>query len=1418
MFIRIIKKAAGWFAGFGIFFVVLAFAFSFALRTDRLETAIGTYVNQAIPGAVLYKEIDLSLFTGTAVAKDFQLVDPEGRTLISVNQLYLNLSWFSLFRNTIHLDEVMLDGLVVYLETDGKGDLNLLRAFPSVTDTPPDDTDAAFELPVNVTFGEFTLNRGTVRYRDYEDPPGEYEEIMTRNISIQSMKGNVNRRSGHGYLELGPCDIKLDDMKSHVKQLVIETALKKDVLSPFTLHLDSDMGICDLKGSISDLWTGPRYDLDVTLDASLEGIDRVFDVECELVGRVTGGGKVSGHWDDPEIKALLHCDGGKVLGSVVGDLDLDAKMRNRVIDIRRLAVKAPGGDAVIKGFVYFDKAFEKGFFTSDFIEPEFAWDLYADQMWTRPDKVPGIPESVKGHVKSSLMFKGKGFFFESMVAQARISARADAFRFLDDQPGSTYQLITTATMDHSKLTVKRFNLEGVKNSLNLKGNYRTDNDVWSADLDFRSTDLSQFPVIRPYGDFAGQLNFETSLKGTLDTVSGRVKTWGDKLIWDDIILGAVSVDGYLKPTGVFSVAQATLKHQNTEIEGAGDIGIFDGRNKMDILLSFRDVDAGYVVDEDELKGLCSGNLALRGDVLKPVGDLQLSVRDLAWQTYALGSLATDLHYAEGLVSFRDLKLINKRSTVEARGTVLVLDSRTDSLLDDPVCDMAVTSKELHLEDFYPPVKGTVSVDTRFKGPLTRSLGHFELEGREFDLGGQKLDTLKASLILAEENILVTNITAGLGSEETVTARGRVSLVNKDYDLTLKTRGLSMKNIDVLSSQDVFDGKITGDVKGKGSFSNPGFSGNVSLSDVSVNNQPLDDADLDVDLKDNVLTLTGRAMVDLDARMRVDTFDFSAKALFDHTDLEPFFRMGGLEDLGGEVSGVLNVQGNLDRLQEIKGKAELADLFVKYKTTPLVKNDYLVLNLENKRMHLPETRLVMLENGYLVIGGEGTKDGVLDFRMNGSVPLRVIELFSDDLDGFTGDLDLKASVGGTFDKPVVLADLGIRAAGFVIPELMQTVHDMNGRIRLTSGNISIEELKGNLDSGRFSVAGDMALEDFKPTYLSLVMTGEALPISVPDMLDLKLNSRITVKGTPDDSLMEGDLVVLEGKYYKDVSLDLINVVKKNNRNQAPPSRGFTDPFLRSMGLNLSLTHKNPFEVDNNIAYLSLKPDLRVLGTLNMPRLSGRAEVEKGLISYQKKEFEVTKGLVDFINPYSIEPTLDVQCQTVIRDWIIYLQISGTPENMKFSLTSTPVLEDADILSLLVLGKTTDEIIEGNGEKTQSAAKLLAGIVSRNIEKNIKDATGIDTVKVEYTTTTTTDQDTTSTDGDEVVDNTENGVKVTLGKELSERLALEYGVETRGGLTIHQAESTYWFFENMMMKAFQNTENNYGAELVYRIEFR
>ena len=89
---------------------------------------------------------------------------------------------------------------------------------------------------------------------------------------------------------------------------------------------------------------------------------------------------------------------------------------------------------------------------------------------------------------------------------------------------------------------------------------------------------------------------------------------------------------------------------------------------------------------------------------------------------------------------------------------------------------------------------------------------------------------------------------------------------------------------------------------------------------------------------------------------------------------------------------------------------------------------------------------------------------------------------------------------------------------------------------------------------------------------------------------------------------------------------------------------------------------PFLVDNNMANLEIVPDLKLSGTAARPILSGRATVTQGEVMFRGKTFPVTRGVVDFVNPNKIEPSLDIYSKTQIRSWVVYLSVSGTPDQL------------------------------------------------------------------------------------------------------------------------------------------------------------
>ena len=97
----------------------------------------------------------------------------------------------------------------------------------------------------------------------------------------------------------------------------------------------------------------------------------------------------------------------------------------------------------------------------------------------------------------------------------------------------------------------------------------------------------------------------------------------------------------------------------------------------------------------------------------------------------------------------------------------------------------------------------------------------------------------------------------------------------------------------------------------------------------------------------------------------------------------------------------------------------------------------------------------------------------------------------------------------------------------------------------------------------------------------------------------------MSGTPDTSQITGDIVLLDGLYYKDISINPLGIVGgERKRKVKPPPAEYSAPYIRNMRFDIGVQTRSAFRVDNNMARLTVAPDIQVMGTLQSPSVSGR----------------------------------------------------------------------------------------------------------------------------------------------------------------------------------------------------------------------
>ena len=137
-------------------------------------------------------------------------------------------------------------------------------------------------------------------------------------------------------------------------------------------------------------------------------------------------------------------------------------------------------------------------------------------------------------------------------------------------------------------------------------------------------------------------------------------------------------------------------------------------------------------------------------------------------------------------------------------------------------------------------------------------------------------------------------------------------------------------------------------------------------------------------------------------------------------------------------------------------------------------------------------------------------------------------------------------------------------------------------------------QADLGSGNITLTGSADLNNGMPDTFELSIDAAQVPVDVPDTLEMTLNSQLTWAGTMNKSMVTGRIDIFEGNYYKDVDLSLVSIAAQATKKSRPKVREPGPDFLKNIGLNIYVTRREAIVVDNNLALMSISPNISVPG--------------------------------------------------------------------------------------------------------------------------------------------------------------------------------------------------------------------------------
>ena len=1198
-----------------------------------------------------------------------------------------------------------------------------------------------------------------------------------------------------------------DKIQTDLTGLLARTTLRKDLLAPLLIHAETGLSKINMKGSARDLFTEPGFDVTVDATVSLPELKDALRLSEELTGEMTIRFDLEGTLDNPEFKMYIGYDGGIIAGVQVDSANLDAGFIDRILEVNDAHIVSDYGTVTATGHVDLQKVFPEGIFAGNRQFDALSYSFSINGEGIELERLPVNDTALEGKVNTNIDFSGTGISFESI--SSRISAGISCERLVFNQNGPVVDVSIKALgrIEGYIARVDVLEVSSAQASLEARGSLDLSSKEVMARIELDVPDLEG--ILKPFdvhGD--GRLSIAAEVSETISLPMIEFFVNGKQLRFEGITVGNITCTGGLDRQGIVRISSLVLKNKGSRIQGSGSARLFERfpdirtDQPLNVAAEIHSVNVQDFIDVPGFKGVFDGEVMVDGSVDTPDALINLTATGINIKDYRIGNVRSSMGFSEGMFLLDNVLVENNRSRLHISGEVKVFDPETKHFFQDPQIRINLDGATVFLQDIAQGLTGRVNAAVSLEGSMKHPQGSVSLSGNNIDLGFQKIDEILVLSTLKDQRIMLETLklVPGIG-DEPITGTGWFSL-QKEYAFQLSGSGISLENIDVLAANHVSSGWAGFSITGNGTYAEPCLEGEFFFGDVFVNQERLGDVRIVLDLHDNIVRLKGKQGLDFHATYLIAQGDLSGSVVFDSLDLSPYFQIARYPDLSGTVTGKIEGSGNIHSIKDVKASMDLNHLRVNFMNRQIISGESLRASLEGKEFSVPGIHLVLGEKGWINIEGGGELHGNQSIRAQGDIPLQVLDPFIEDLSDTSGSLLLSGHMELVDGECGFMGELELREISFRVPYTDQLIHGTSGRIVMTPKALELKNIAGASETGSFDLSGTVALKAMRPEEIDMRLQAWSLPVNVPDTLDLLVDMDVVVRGNRDDTRMQGSVVLLEGLYYKDVEVDFVKRVVGESPETRAPRGSIGLAFLRNMKLDISISRRNPLFIDNNIAQLDINPDLRLSGTLNDPVIYGRSTIESGTVVFRNRIFTVTKGVIDFLDPYATRATIDVHSKVRVRDWKIYLDVFGTPDALSISLRSDPPAEDNDILSLIVLGRTSQEIITGKGGRTPSASTMVATLIASRYGEDIREFTGLDLLELESG----------------VDDDFADTVRLTIGKELSRRIMLKYAMELKDSEISQRAVAEYRLFENIVLNGFQDTRGIFGADMLYRLEFR
>ena len=330
---------------------------------------------------------------------------------------------------------------------------------------------------------------------------------------------------------------------------------------------------------------------------------------------------------------------------------------------------------------------------------------------------------------------------------------------------------------------------------------------------------------------------------------------------------------------------------------------------------------------------------------------------------------------------------------------------------------------------------------------------------------------------------------------------------------------------------------------------------------------------------------------------------------------------------------------------------------------------------------------------------------------------------------SGPIAVGADIGGRLVDPQIRGSVKADGARLESPVTGTVVERIQAQGRFAGPKLVLSQMSGSTPGGG-SISGSGTV-DFTGGKAGLDLSFNASRARVLDRDDIAavVTGPIAIRSAGNGGTITGNLRLNGGRFTLGRASAAASVPQLKVRNVG-----------QDADMVIEVAQLQPWKLDVDLAGSPLtvrglgldsrwRTDIKLGGSVDAPRITGRADLIRGDYEFAGRSFRLERGVIRFRGESPPDPLLDIRAEAQVQGLDATIIVGGTGLQPEIRFASVPQLPQDELLSRLLFGTSITNLSAPEALQLASAvAALQSGSGSLDPINAVRRAVGLDRLRI------------------------------------------------------------------------------------------